>query len=319
MYREFYGFSEEPFALSPDPKFLFPARSHFEALSSMMSAIKERKGIVVVTGEVGLGKTLLIYALLNDLSEKIKTAFIFNPGLDLKSLFKNILQDLDVPFGRRQDDLLSLMTRFREYLNERLSRDETVAVVIDEAQNLDEEVLAALGRFCSPDIPASRALQVLLVGHPELETKLNGEKFHLLRKRMNVRCRISPLTRQEGREYIEHRLRLAGREMSEVFTSGVADMIWEFAQGVPRVINLVCDRAFLNGFVKSSPHITAKIAREAMKDLEHLRVGDGGGLSRFFPLKRTCYRAAIRILLILLAIFVFFFSLSRILALVFKN
>ncbi|NLI32955.1 MAG: AAA family ATPase, partial [Deltaproteobacteria bacterium] len=116
MYREFYGFSEEPFALSPDPKFLFPARSHFEALSSMMSAIKERKGIVVVTGEVGLGKTLLIYALLNDLSDKIKTAFIFNPGLDLKSLFKNILQDLDVPFGRRQDDLLSLMTRFREYL-----------------------------------------------------------------------------------------------------------------------------------------------------------------------------------------------------------
>jgi general secretion pathway protein A len=318
MYREFYGFTEEPFTLSPDPRFLYPARSHFETLSSMMSGIKEKKGIVVVTGEVGLGKTILIYALLKDLSEKIKTAFIFNPGLEFKGLLKTILRDLDVPFGEREEDLLSLMTGFRKYLNERLSRDEIVAVVIDEAQNLDEEALVALGRFCSPDIPAGKVLQILLVGHPELEAKLNGQVMQSLRKRMNVHCQLYPLTREEGIEYMEHRLRLAGRDMSEVFTSGVADIIWEFAQGVPRVINLVCDRAFLYGYVKSSPMINPKIAKEAIKDLEYLRPSKPKGLPRLFSLRESHYKV-IRILFILLSVLIFLFSLSKILTLVFQK
>lgn len=316
MYLEFYGFSEEPFTLSPDPKFLYPARSHFETLSSMISGIKEKKGIVVITGEVGLGKTILIHALLNDLSEKIKTAFIFNPGLEFKDLLKSILRDLDVPFAVREENLLSLMARFREYLNERLKQGEIVAVLIDEAQNLNDEALLALSRFCSPDIPTGKVLQILLVGHPELETKLNGASLHAMSNRVKVRCRLSPLTREEGREYIEHRLRLAGRELSEVFGSGVTDIVWQFAQGVPRVINLLCDRALLYGYTKSSPIIDAKIIREAMKDLEHLRVGKPSGLGALLSLKESRH-PILRIFFIILSILVFLFSLALILTTVF--
>lgn len=317
MYTEFYGFSEEPFALSPDPRFLYPARSHFETLSSMLSGIKERKGIIVVTGEVGLGKTLLIYALLKDLSEKIKTAFIFNPGFETKGLLKNILRDLDVPFGEKEENLLSLMTRFRDYLNACHAQGEIVAVVIDEAQNLDEEVLLALGRFCSPDIPASRALQILLVGHPELEVKLEGLKLRPLRQLMQVHCRISPLTREEGREYMAHRLKMAGRELSHVFSPKVPDIVWEFSQGVPRVINLVCDRALLNGYVKSSPVIDVKTAKEAIKELAHLRPWNHKSFPPFLSLSRMQSRGA-RILFILLAFLAFFFSLGMLAKWVFQ-
>jgi general secretion pathway protein A len=178
----------------------------------------------------------------------------------------------------------------------------------------------ALSRFCSPDVPAGKVLQILLVGHPELEAKLNGQTLQSLRKRMNVHCRLSPLTREEGIEYMEHRLRLAGRDMSEVFTSGVANIIWEFAQGVPRVINLVCDRAFLYGYVKSSPMINPKIAKEAIKDLEYLRPGKSKakGLPRLFPLKDSHYKV-IRILFILLSILIFLFSLSKILTLLLQK
>lgn len=314
MYLEFYGFSEEPFALSPDTRFLYPARSHFETLSSMISGIKEKKGIVVVTGEVGLGKTILIHALLKDLSEKIKTAFIFNPGLEFKDLLKSILLDLDVPFGVREENLLSLMTRFREYLNERLKQGEIVAVLIDEAQNLNDEALLALSRFCSPDIPTGRVLQILLVGHPELDAKLNGASLETMSRRVRVRCRLSPLTREEGREYIEHRLRLAGRDLSEVFGAGVTDVVWQFARGVPRVINLICDRALLYGYTRSSPIIDARTVREAMKDLEHLRVGRPGGFRALFSPTESRHRI-LRYSFIGLSVLVFLFSLALILTL----
>lgn len=318
MYREFYGFSEQPFSLTPDPRFLYPARSHFETLSSMISGIKERKGIIVVTGEVGLGKTILIHALLKDLSEKIKTAFIFNPALDFKGLLKSILRDLDVPFGGREEDLASLMTRFRKYLNERLSLGEIVAVVIDEAQNLEEEALLALSRFCSPDAPAGKVLQVLLVGHPELEMKLNAATLQSLNARVVVRCRLSSLTREEGEEYMEHRLRMAGRNISEVFFPGVPELIWEFARGVPRVINLVCDRALLYGYTKSRQVIDPRIVRDAMKDLQHLQAAGPKGDPRLLLLVKSHARA-LRILLVLLSVVIFLFSVSKILGLVFEK
>jgi general secretion pathway protein A len=318
MYREFYGFSEDPFAQSPNPRFLYLARSHFEALSSMMSGIKDRKGIIVITGEVGTGKTTVIYTVLKDLSEKIKTALVFHPGLDFKGLLKSILLELDVPMWKKQENLLYFIGEFRRYLNERLIKDEIVAVIIDEAQNLDEETLEGLGQFCNPDIPAAKVLQILLVGHPELELKLNSEKLCMLKKRINVHCRITPLTREEGRAYIEHRMKLAGRNISEIFTPEVANRVWEFAQGIPRVINFVCDRALLIGFTKSRPIINSIIVKEAMKELDYLSPGNSKPLLQMLSLKKSGYKI-LKIFFLLFSVLLFLFSLRKILAMILEK
>jgi len=318
MYKNYYGFSEEPFALNHDPKFLFLARSHFEALSAMMSGIQEKKGIIIISGEAGVGKTTLIYALLNDLSEKLKTAFIFNPRLDSKELLEIILRDLEVPMREGEKKLPSLLLQFRKYLNERLLREETVAIVIDEAQSLEEEVLEVLLRLSSPDIPAAKLLQTVLVGHPELEVKLDAEKLRPFQNRITVRRQVGPLTREEGRGYIKHRLKVVGRDISEIFTSEAINRIWEFAGGIPRVINLLCDRALLIGYSKSSPIIDSKIVKEARQDFTHLRPRKSEIQRSPSSQKKPRYRV-IRILFLIFAVCVFVLSLSKVLTLIFRK
>ena len=310
MYTEFYGFSEEPFTLNPNPKFLYLAQSHYEALSSMMAGIKERKGIVLITGEGGVGKTTLIYALLKDLSRKIKTAFIFQTRLDFRDLLKNILRDLDVPISEKEENVLSLLVQFRKYLDERLSRDETVTIVIDEAQSLDDEVLRDLVSLSSPDTPAAKSLQIVLVGHPELEAKLNSEGLRPLKEQVAVHRQIRPLTREEGRGYIKHRLKIVGRHRSEVFTSEAVNRVWEFAEGIPRVMNLLCDRALLIGYRESRATIDSKIVKEAIKDFAYLRPGKSGIFRPVFYLLRSHY-VIIGILFIFLGGLGFFSLLPR--------
>jgi general secretion pathway protein A len=290
MYTEFYEFSGEPFTLNPNPKFLYLSPSHYEALSSMMSGIKERKGIVVITGEAGVGKTTLIYALLKDLSEKIKTAFIFQTRLDFRDLLKNILRDLEVPINEKEENIPSFLFEFRRYLNERLNRDETVTIIIDEAQSLDDEVLRDLVRLSLPDTPAAKSPQIVLVGHPELEVSLNSEQLRPLKGQVAVHRKIRPLTRAEARKYIRHRLKIVGGDISEVFTSEAVKRVWEFAEGIPRVINLLCDRALLNGYLASSPIIDSKITEEVIKDFSYLQPRKSGIFREVFNQVKFHYK-----------------------------
>lgn len=272
MYKEYYRFSEEPFGLNPDPKFLYLAMSHLKALNSMITGIKKRKGLIAVVGEVGVGKTILIHAFLKDLSKNIKTAFIFNPRFDFKSLLKNILLDLELPVDKKEEDVPFLLGKFKEYLQARASRDEMVVIIIDEAQGLEDAVLEDIARLSRLDRSGEKALQVLLVGQPELEAKLNSEKFRFFREKIAVYSQISPLSREEGRGYIKHRLRLVGRDASEVFTSEATKRIWQFAKGIPRVMNLICDRALLIGFSNASPIVDSRIVDQAFKDYDYLQV-----------------------------------------------
>jgi len=290
MYKEFYGFSEEPFTLNPNPKFLYLSPSHHEALSAMMSGIKEGKGIVVITGEAGVGKTTLIYALLKDLSKKIKTAFIFQTRLDFRDLLKNILRDLEVPINEKEENISSFLLEFRRHLNERLNRDETVTIIIDEAQSLDDEVLRDLARLSSPAPPATKSPQIVLVGHPELEVRLNSGKLRPLKEQVAVHREIRRLTREETRKYIKHRLKIVGADISEVFTPEAVNRVWEFSEGIPRVINLLCDRALLNGYQTSSPIIDSKIAKETIKDISSPQPRKSGIFREVFNQVRFHYK-----------------------------
>lgn len=271
----------------------------------MMSGIQERKGMIVISGEVGVGKTILIYSLLKDLSKKIKTAFIFHPRLDFKGLLKTILHDLEIPIGEKEDHLPSLILHFKTYLNARLSQDETVAIIVDEAQTLDEKVLEELGKLASLDTPAAKLLQILLVGQPELEVMLNSRRLQSLRKRIALHNMIRPLTQREGRGYVRHRLRLVGRDISEIFTSEAVNRVWEFAEGIPRVMNLICDRALLIGYSSSSPIIDSKIVDEAIQDLNYLRSRKSGIIHSVISPIKAHYRMIVLSFLLFSAIGVF--------------
>ncbi len=297
MYKEYYRFSEEPFGLNPDPKFLYLAMSHFKALNSMISSIKERKGLITITGEVGVGKTILIHAFLKGLSKNIKTVFIFNPRFDFKSLLKNILSDLELPIAKNEESVPFLVEKFKEYLQARASRDEMVVIIIDEAQGLEDEVLREIERLSRLGASRERVLQVLLVGQPELEAKLNSEKFRFLKEKIAVHSQISPLSREECRGYIKHRLKLVGRDASEVFTSEAIKRVWQFAKGIPRVMNLICDRALLIGYSNTSPMIDSKIVDQAIKDYDYLQVTRPAFSVSKFP-RRMSY-ATIGLLLLL--------------------
>jgi general secretion pathway protein A len=318
MYRNFYGFSEEPFALNPDPKFLYLGPSHAEALASMMHGIQEKKGLMVVTGEVGVGKTMLLYALLKDLSPKIKTAFLFQAPPDLETLLKEVLRELEVPWRTQEDPLPSLLGTFRGYLRERQDRDEILTVVIDEAQTLSETVLRGLLKLHDQEPTTPGLLQILLVGHPELELKWNSETLRLLKKRIGFRCRIRPLTREEGRGYIRHRLRLARCQRPDAFTSEASIRVWQFSGGVPRIMNLLCEEALRIGGKCSSPKINYNIVRESIRAVDYLRPRHTNN-PPIRSQKINTRRRAIKVSFFLFALAAFLFSLGRLLSLLFRT
>jgi general secretion pathway protein A len=223
-----------------------------------------------------------------------------------------------VPFKEEEDSIASLIVEFRKYLDERLTKDETVTIVIDEAQSLDEEVLEGLFKLSNSDLPASKLLQILLVGHPELEIKLSAENLRPLRRKVGARCRIRPLTREEGREYIKHRLKLVGRDIREVFASAAINQIWQFAEGIPRKMNLVCDRAFIIGCNTSSPKIDSKIVSEAIKDIDYLRPSKSKTLPAELSQKKSRHKI-IRILFFLFSLGASIIFLSQILNLLFRK
>jgi len=293
----YYGFAEEPFNLKPDPKFLFLAPSHWEAFHNMLAGVNERKGIIVVCGEVGIGKTILIYALLKDLDEKIKTSFVYQTRLSFEDILRNLLIDLEGPLFKEKEGLGSLVFHLKNYLKQSIRPQENVAVVIDEAQSLDEAVLVDLLNMVPADFPGANPLQILLVGHPELEEKLDSDRLRLVKKNIGVVSRIKPLNGEEIWEYLKHRAKVAGGNAAQVFTKEAVTYIEKFSGGNPRLINILCNRALLVGHLSSSPVIDKKIIRQSTKDLDY-----------FTPPQSQ--RPSFRLLFLLFSGLVFLFSLT---------
>ncbi len=265
MYEEFYGLKEKPFSLTPDPKYVFFSKNFKEALDHILYAINQREGFVVLTGDIGRGKTTLCRTLLQSMDEKAKTALIFNPLLSELELLQAINQD----FGIRADanSKKELIDALNAFLLEQLSADGHAILIIDEAQNLSLPLLEQLRILSNLETDKEKLLQIILVGQLELIPKLQLPTLRQLNQRISIRARLEPLTLKEAQQYIHHRLVIAGDRGNITFTRGALRKIYKFSRGVPRLINLVCDRALLAGYVKMSPKITPGMVKEGIRSL----------------------------------------------------
>ncbi|GAG00792.1 unnamed protein product, partial [marine sediment metagenome] len=232
----------------------------------LVYGIKERKGFLEITGEVGTGKTTLCKALLNSLDKNTKTALILNPDLSKNQLLKMMLQDLGVDSGKNSGT--SLLTKLNEFLIQQLSSGNNVVLIIDEAQNLKSSMLEQIRLLSNLETEKEKLLQIVLVGQPELREKLKSPKLRQLRQRISVRYHIFPLIRAEIVKYIHHRLSVAGADNCVSFNKQAMDEIYNYSQGYPRLINILCDKILLAAFVRTTKTITPELVQECIQELE---------------------------------------------------
>ena len=266
MYLQFYGLHEAPFAPTPDPKFLFQSTRHREALAQLLYGVRERKGFIVLTGEIGTGKTTLLRTLLERLDRNTSVAYVHNSALGIEGLLEYILHDWGVKsIGTTHAQRLF---ELNEFLIDQHRSGLSPVLVIDEAQNLTIETLEAVRLLSNFETTSQKLMQILLVGQPELRDKLNAPELRQLKQRIGLRCHIGPLSPEETRLYIRHRLRIAGATDAGIFTDGAIQRITEYSQGTPRVINIVCDHCLLSGYADSKRRIDASVVDEAVEYLE---------------------------------------------------
>ena len=268
MYLRFYGFREKPFEISPDPKFLYLSEKHKEALAQLTYAVREKKGFTVITGEVGTGKTLLIQTLLSRLDGNIRTAYLFNPRLEATDFLQYICEDLGLKGEKRSKG--ECLAQLHHFLTDCYAKDESVVLIIDEAQDLDPKLLEEVRLLTNLETPKSKLLQVILMGQPELDDILDHPQCRQLKQRVTLRYHIQPLSKEETREYIERRLRNAGALLRNLFSPEAINKIYKYSKGIPRLINIVCDNALLLGYATDERVIGKSMIREVIMDLEGL-------------------------------------------------
>lgn len=265
MYESFFGLKESPFNVTPDPRFIYLSRHHLEALSTLLYGVESRRGFIEITGEIGAGKTTLCRTLLKELEGRAKSAFIFNPKLSELELLQTIVEDLGVtPLGRRRKDYFDALNRF---LLEELAKGGNAVLIIDEAQNLRPTALEQIRLLSNLETTREKLLQIILVGQPELHTILARPELSQLRQRIAIRYHLPSLNPEETEKYIAHRLRVAGSE-DRFFTPEAVERIFELSGGVPRLINVLADRALLGAFVKGIRIVETALVEVAQTDLE---------------------------------------------------
>jgi len=265
MYEKFYGLREKPFNVTPDPRFLFPSPHHREALAHIQYGVQERRGFVVITGEVGTGKTTLVHALLNGLDSSTKTAVIFSTYLTAKGLLSLLIADFGIESKARTK--AELLLDLNAFLLRQFSSGANAVLIVDEAHNLSFRLLEEIRMLSNLETDREKLLQIILVGQPELAAKLAMPQLRQLRQRISSQYHIRPLNRQEVVEYIQHRLRVAGMLADSIFDAEAMEKINRWSQGIPRLINKICDTAMLLGYLYEKRKIGAPIIDEAVEDL----------------------------------------------------
>jgi general secretion pathway protein A len=269
MYQSFYGFREMPFNITPDPKFLFLSPTHLEALQHLKFGIREKKGFIVLIGEVGCGKTTLCRRFLNELDPtKYDTALILNPRVTETQMLKAILGELgETKIARSQVDLVSQMNRV---LLERISHGKDIVLIIDEAQNLSFEVLEQVRLLSNLETDKQKLLQIILMGQPELKEILARDELRQLRQRILVHYELHPLSQHDMIHYIQHRLTLAGGTGRPSFTQWALRAIHKASKGIPRIVNNLCDKSMLSAFIRESDEVNYWDARRAIREMHTL-------------------------------------------------
>lgn len=273
MYTAFYRLFEKPFSLTPDPRYLFFSDGHREALAHLRYGIEQGEGFIAVTGEVGTGKSTLCRALIEGLDAETEVAFLFNPPRSATELLQAIALEFGLsPAGHQRHALNDQLNRF---LLDRKKQRRSVLLIIDEAQNLDANVLEEIRLLSNLETASSKLIQIILLGQPELDRKLESNELRQLRQRISVRWFLTPLTRSETSDYVAHRLHVAAGGKRDLFTSAALRQIYKHTRGTPRRINLLADRSLLAGFAAEQERIGSRIVRRAAREIAGKRVGAG--------------------------------------------
>jgi general secretion pathway protein A len=266
VYLEYYGLTEPPFNITPNPRFLFYSAKHREAFNHLLYGIRERKGFVQLTGEVGAGKTTLCRALLDQLGKNFSTALILNPALDPDQLIKSIAMEFGL--NVKGLDRLECIAEINHFLLEQMAQSRETVLIIDEAQDLTDGLLEQVRLLSNLETDDRKLLQIVLMGQPELRDRLNHHNLRQLRQRITVRYHLRPLKYNEVGQYVQHRLSISGGKGPPYFTAPALWRIHRYTKGIPRLINALCDKCLLAGFVHARDRIDFRMVGRAIRELE---------------------------------------------------
>jgi general secretion pathway protein A len=265
MYNSYFGFREKPFKLVPNPEYLFLSKSHEIALAHLTYATEQGEGFVVITGEVGTGKTTLCRNYLDGLDASTSSAYIFNPKLEPAQLLASICQEFGINTGKTT--IKALLDLLNNFLIEQNAVGNKVVVLIDEAQGLSVENLELIRMLSNLETTRSKLLQIILVGQPELGDQLDSYELRQLSQRISLSYHLSPLSARESEAYIQHRLGIATQRQADLFTANACRSAYHYSGGIPRLINIVCDRALLLAYSHNRPKVNRTIMQAAIREL----------------------------------------------------
>ncbi|MBT8083549.1 MAG: AAA family ATPase [Gammaproteobacteria bacterium] len=286
MYTSFFGLNEKPFSITPDPRYLFLSERHGEALAHLVYGVTESGGFIQLTGEVGTGKTTLVRSLLlNRMPDNADVAVVLNPQLSVVEFLATICEELHIEVTHNRGSVKALTDALNRHLLDAHAADRRTILVVDEAQNLAPAVLEQVRLLTNLETAKQKLLQIVLIGQEELRDLLARNDLRQLAQRITARYHLEPLSREETKRYIEHRLKVAGA-VGEVFDSGAMNEVYRLSQGVPRLINVICDRALLGAYARESRRANARLIREAAAEVK-------GELQRSPWLRRAAWAAGI--------------------------
>ncbi len=267
MYQSFFGLNEKPFAITPDPRYLFMSERHGEGLAHLLYGVTDSGGFIQLTGEVGTGKTTLVRTLLGQLPEQVDVALILNPQVTVLEFLRAICVELDVPPPPNQDSPMALVAALNQFLLDAHARGRRIILLVDEAQNLSTEVLEQLRLLTNLETARQKLLQIILIGQPELRDVLAQNNLRQLAQRVTGRYHLEPLSVDETSQYISHRLRVAGA-VAEVFDDNARREVHRLSGGIPRLINVLCDRALLGAYSRETRTVDRTLVRQAAREVE---------------------------------------------------